>query len=94
MGFDSRICIQSNLWFSLIKNYFIFFYFIKVIGVSATANSLSQYINSVSNNAIHEAFKKQMPMNLHGLSEYPDFLAFCLSIAVTSKKLFFSFKLK
>ncbi len=60
-----------------------------VIGVSATANSLSNYINSVSNNVISDYLKSAVPMQAKGLAEYADFLAFLLCIAVTSKMNFF-----
>ncbi len=53
-----------------------------VIGVSATANALSQYINSVCDNKIKHALKEAMPLNVSSLAEYPDFLAFFLALAI------------
>lgn len=54
-----------------------------VIGVSATTNALSQYINSVVNNKVQIALKNAMPMHVTSLASYPDFLAFGLAIAIT-----------
>jgi cationic amino acid transporter 3 len=53
-----------------------------VIGVAASANALSQYINSVSNDKIKLALESAMPMYVQGLAPYPDFLATALSLVV------------
>ena len=54
-----------------------------VIGVAANANTLSQYINAVSNNRIRRTLESVMPIHLIGLSSYPDFLAFALTLILT-----------
>ncbi len=53
-----------------------------MIGSAGTANALSQYINSLCDNKIKNALREAMPMNIHGLGPYPDFLAFGIIMTV------------
>ncbi len=53
-----------------------------LIGVSATANALSQYINSVAGDKIKIALETAMPIHLSSLAPYPDFLGAVLCLAV------------
>ena len=46
-----------------------------MIGAAGNANALSQYINSLCGNQIKNALKHAMPLNIHGLAPFPDFLA-------------------
>ncbi|CAF0761137.1 unnamed protein product [Brachionus calyciflorus] len=54
-----------------------------VIGVSASTNSLSQYINSLAGDKIREYLRNAIPINIRSLASYPDFLAFGLAIVIT-----------
>ena len=56
-----------------------------VIGTSSTASALSQYIDSLTDGKISNAFNSTMPMNVGQFGPYPDWLAFSICIVVTSK---------
>jgi cationic amino acid transporter 2 len=60
-----------------------------VIGTSSVARAFSSYFDSLIENRIQNFFKEYMPMNVSGLSEYPDFFAFAITILITGN-LFFS----
>lgn len=47
-----------------------------VIGTASVARGYSGYLDSLVNGTIQTHFRDAMPINLAGLSEYPDFLAF------------------
>jgi hypothetical protein len=40
-------------------------------GAGATANALSQYINSMCDDRIKKSLKESMPINIPGLGPYP-----------------------
>ena len=46
-----------------------------MIGAAGNANALSQYINSLCDNKIKNTIKAAMPLHIHGLAPFPDFLA-------------------
>lgn len=58
-----------------------------VIGTSAAASALSKYIDSLASYKISSALKSAMPINVHGLAPYPDFLAFGLALVITGRYL-------
>jgi len=53
-----------------------------VIGTSSTASALSQYIDSLANGKISNAFNSTMPMTVGQFGPYPDWLAFSICIVV------------
>ena len=55
-----------------------------VIGVSSGASALSRYIDSLFDNKIQDALRGAMPMDLEGIAQYPDFLAFVLVMVITA----------
>ena len=59
-----------------------------VIGTSSVARAFSSYFDSLIENRIQNFFKKYMPMNVSGLSEYPDFFAFAITILITGNLFF------
>lgn len=67
-------------WSILNESGFFFFYF------------CSSYIDNMCNNTISNALSSAMHMEITGLGPYPDFLAFGLSIAVTSNKYNYTFE--
>lgn len=52
-----------------------------VIGTASVARGYSGYLDSLVNSTIQRHVKEMFPMDLAGMSEYPDFLAFgkCLT---------------
>ena len=59
-----------------------------VIGTSSVARAFSSYFDSLIENRIQNFFKEYMPMNVPGLSEYPDFFAFAITILITGNLFF------
>lgn len=56
-----------------------------IIGTSAGASALSQYIDALSDFQISKAMRAAMPMNLPGIAPYPDFLAFGMLLLIICK---------
>lgn len=54
-----------------------------VIGTSSVARAFSTYFDSLVDNSIQKFFRDHMPMNIEGLSKYPDFFAFAITILIT-----------
>jgi amino acid transporter len=57
-----------------------------IIGTSSVARAFSTYFDSLIDNKIQHTFREYMPINVDGLSAYPDFLAFGITILITCKK--------
>ena len=53
-----------------------------LIGVSAGASSIGNYLNSLVNNTVANALQKAMPINVSFLGPYPDFLSFSFVVAI------------
>jgi amino acid transporter len=53
-----------------------------VIGTSSVARAFSTYFDSVIDNKIQTFFLKHMPIHIDGLSPYPDFFAFGITILI------------
>lgn len=56
-----------------------------VIGTASVARGYSNYIDSLANGTIKNHLRYYMPINVSGLSSYPDFLAFLITFLLTSK---------
>ncbi|XP_049779805.1 high affinity cationic amino acid transporter 1-like [Schistocerca cancellata] len=54
-----------------------------VIGAASVARGLTGYIDSLVNNAISNASRQAMPIEVDFLSDYPDFLAFGITFLLT-----------
>ncbi|XP_048250128.1 cationic amino acid transporter 3-like isoform X1 [Haliotis rufescens] len=54
-----------------------------VIGTASVARAWSSYFDSLVDNKIQDFFKENMPMHVSGLSEYPDFFAFSITLVLT-----------
>ncbi|XP_046993692.1 high affinity cationic amino acid transporter 1-like isoform X1 [Schistocerca americana] len=54
-----------------------------VIGAASVARGLTGYIDSLVNNAISNASRQAMPIDVDFLSDYPDFLAFGITFLLT-----------
>ncbi|XP_052819610.1 high affinity cationic amino acid transporter 1-like isoform X2 [Mya arenaria] len=54
-----------------------------VIGTASVARAWSSYFDSLVNNKIQDYFKENIPMNLNGLSPYPDFFALGITLLLT-----------
>jgi amino acid transporter len=54
-----------------------------VIGTSSVARAFSTYFDSLIDNSIQNFFKEHMPMHISGLSPYPDFFAFLITLIIT-----------
>jgi hypothetical protein len=54
-----------------------------VIGTSSVARAFSSYFDSLIDNKIQHFFREYMPMNIDGLSKYPDFFAFAITLLIT-----------
>ncbi len=63
-----------------------------MIGAAGNANALSQYINSLCSNQIKNALRQAMPLHIHGLAFFPDFLALGVVFVAIGKNVLFSFK--
>lgn len=57
-----------------------------VIGTSSVARAFSSYFDSLVDNKIQNFFHEYMPMNIEGLSKYPDFFAFAITLVITGLK--------
>ncbi|XP_046993694.1 high affinity cationic amino acid transporter 1-like isoform X2 [Schistocerca americana] len=55
-----------------------------VIGAASVARGLTGYIDSLVNNAISNASRQAMPIDVDFLSDYPDFLAFGITFLLTT----------
>jgi hypothetical protein len=76
--------IGKLAYFDLILKLVLILVYIKIhIGTSSAASALSKYIDSLFDNEISKSLKATIPINVGGLSEYPDFLAFGFAIIVT-----------
>lgn len=53
------------------------------LGTASVARGYSGYIDSLVNGTIQSHFRQWMPMNVTGLSSYPDFLAFGITLLLT-----------
>ena len=51
--------------------------------MSSGASALSRYIDALCDNKMRDAFKEYMPINISGIAEYPDFLAFGFVMLIT-----------
>lgn len=56
-----------------------------VIGTASVARGYSGYIDSLADGAIARWFRSFAPMNVGGMSAYPDFLALGLTLLLTGK---------
>lgn len=65
-----------------------------VIGTSSVARAFSSYFDSLVDNKIQHFFHEHLPMNINGLSKYPDFLAFSITLLITCKHFFYPENLK
>ena len=54
-----------------------------IIGTSTAASALSIYIDSVFDKDISKSLRNAMPINVPGLADYPDFMAFAFAILIT-----------
>ena len=54
-----------------------------VIGTASVARAYSGYLDSILNNAMQDAFRRALPINIPFLSPYPDFFAFGITCALT-----------
>lgn len=54
-----------------------------VIGTSSVARAFSSYFDSLIDNKIQNFFREHLPMNITGLSKYPDFFAFAITLLIT-----------
>ncbi|XP_047110782.1 high affinity cationic amino acid transporter 1-like [Schistocerca piceifrons] len=54
-----------------------------IIGAASVARGLTGYIDSLVNNAISNASRQAMPIDIDFLSDYPDFLAFGITFLLT-----------
>ncbi|KAI2796808.1 High affinity cationic amino acid transporter 1 [Blomia tropicalis] len=54
-----------------------------VIGTASVARGYSHYINSLVDGSIQSFMRQHMPMDVPGLSSYPDFLALGITITLT-----------
>lgn len=50
------------------------------LGAASVVKGLSTYVNSLTGNAMHSFLTEHMPINLDGLSEFPDFFAFGVTL--------------
>jgi amino acid transporter len=55
-----------------------------VIGTSSVARAFSSYFDSLIENKIQNFFLEHMPMHIPGLSKYPDFFAFAITLLITA----------
>ncbi len=55
-----------------------------VIGTSSVARAFSSYFDSLIDNKIQNFFLEHMPMHVPGLSKYPDFFAFAITLLITA----------
>lgn len=56
-----------------------------VIGTASVARGYSMYIDSLCNGTIQSTLRAHVPIDVSGLSQYPDFLAFGITLSLTSK---------
>ncbi|KPM10467.1 Large neutral amino acid transporter-like protein 2 [Sarcoptes scabiei] len=83
------ILIQSDCSLSIIKGEFMAFVIgwnlvlEYVIGTASVARGYSNYIDSLANGTIQNNLRYYMPINVSGLSAYPDFLAFFITFTLT-----------
>ncbi|RWS17644.1 cationic amino acid transporter 2-like protein [Dinothrombium tinctorium] len=54
-----------------------------VIGTASVARGYSGYIDSIIGGTIQKHLQQWMPMSIHGFAEYPDFLAFGITLLLT-----------
>ncbi len=54
-----------------------------VIGTSSVARAFSTYLDSMLDNKMQNFFREHFPMNISGLSPYPDFFAFGITMLIT-----------
>ncbi|XP_067659172.1 high affinity cationic amino acid transporter 1-like isoform X1 [Haliotis asinina] len=54
-----------------------------VIGTASVARAWSSYFDSLIDNKIQDFFKEHMAMDVTGLSKYPDFFAFSITLVLT-----------
>lgn len=57
------------------------------LGTASVARGYSGYIDSLFNGTIQKHFEEWVPINVSGLSSYPDVISFGLTIALTSNNL-------
>lgn len=55
-----------------------------VIGTSSVARAFSTYFDSLVDKKIATFFREYLPMNITGLSPYPDFFAFAITLLITA----------
>ncbi|RUS78576.1 hypothetical protein EGW08_013644 [Elysia chlorotica] len=54
-----------------------------VIGTASVARAASSYLDNLIGNQMSHFFKENMPLHVAQLSEYPDFLAFAMTLVMT-----------
>lgn len=54
-------------------------------GTASVARGYSNYIDSLVDGAIQSNLRNWMPIDVSGLSSYPDFLAFIITFSLTSE---------
>lgn len=59
-----------------------------VIGTSSVARAFSTYFDSLVDKKIQHFFHDYMPINIPGLSTYPDFFAFSITLLITGLRIF------
>lgn len=62
---------------------FVFFFFLSPItftGAASVVKGLSTYVNSLSGNRMHSFLTEWMPINVDGLSDFPDLFAFGVTL--------------
>ncbi|XP_070206997.1 high affinity cationic amino acid transporter 1-like isoform X2 [Littorina saxatilis] len=54
-----------------------------IIGTASVARAWSTYFDSLIDNKIQNFFRENLPMDVTGLSGYPDFFSFCITLLLT-----------
>ena len=64
---------------------YIFAMNINVIGTASVARGYSGYLDSLIDNAMQNAFRRAMPIDVQYLATYPDFFAFAITFLLARK---------
>mgnify|MGYP006875366996 CR=1 FL=1 len=56
----------------------------EIIGTASVARGYSNYVDSLVNGTVQANLRYYMPIDVPGLSAYPDFLAFLITFSLTS----------
>jgi hypothetical protein len=88
MGSNSGICnrLGGKIYPKRVSNACFFFITVYNVfqGVSSIGSALTAYVDSLVGHKITKALRLAMPINVHGLSLYPDFLSFAFILLFTS----------